>query len=142
MQPLLQMTDRMCMAHGVESRCPFLDHRLVEFAFSLHDRLRYRDGMGKWIVYQAAKKLLPRNARVLSRTVKHGLPTPVNLWLHGRHSFDRQYWNTLMTAECMKSLMHGPDANVAESRPDHALTRFDGPSQNISSTTTRMERVS
>jgi hypothetical protein len=29
----------------------------------------------------------------------------VNLWLQGRHSFDRKYWNTLMTAECIKSLL-------------------------------------
>jgi asparagine synthase (glutamine-hydrolysing) len=105
LQPLLQMTDRMCMAHSVESRCPFLDHRLVEFAFSLDDSLRYREGTGKWIVHQAARRILPRGSLVLQRPVKHGLPTPVNLWLQGRHSFDRKYWNTLMTAECIKSLL-------------------------------------
>lgn len=142
LQPLLQMADRMCMAHGVEARCPFLDHRLVEFAFSLDDRLRYRDGTGKWIVHQAAKKLLPRNARVLSRLVKHGLPTPVNLWLHGRHSFDRQYWNTLLTAECMKSLMNRRDPEAADEGLEHAVTRFDGPSRNMSSNTSLLERIS
>ncbi len=105
LQPLLQMADRMCMAHSVENRCPYLDHRLVEFAFSLDDSLRYRDGTGKWIVSQAAKKLLPAGSLTLERPTKHGLPTPVNLWLQGRHSFDRRYWNTLMTAECMKALL-------------------------------------
>jgi asparagine synthase (glutamine-hydrolysing) len=105
LQPLLQMADRMCMAHSVESRCPFLDHRMVEFAFALDDSLKFRDGTGKWIVHQAAKKLLPAGSLVLQRPIKHGLPTPVNLWLQGRHSFDRRYWNTLMTAECMKSLL-------------------------------------
>ena len=108
LQPLLQMTDRMCMAHGVEGRCPFLDHRMVEFAFSLDDSLKYREGTGKWIVHQAAKKLLPPNSLVLGRSIKHGLPTPVNLWMQGRHSFDRRYWNTLMTSECMKQLLGGP----------------------------------
>ncbi len=105
LQPLLQMADRMCMAHGVEGRCPFLDHRIIEFAFSLEDSLRYRNGTGKWIVHEAARKLLPRGSLVLQRAVKHGLPTPVNLWMHGRHSFDRKYWNTLMTAECIKALL-------------------------------------
>lgn len=105
LQPLLQMADRMCMAHGVENRCPFLDYRLVEFAFSLDDSLRYRDGIGKWIVHRAAQKVLPKNALMLNRPVKDGLPTPVNLWMCGTHSFDRSYWNAILTAECIKSLL-------------------------------------
>lgn len=105
LQPLLQMADRMMMAHSIEGRCPFLDYRLVEFAFSLDDSLRLRDGVGKWIVHKAAQKVLPAGAMVLKRQVKDGLPTPVNLWMQGRHSFDRKYWNALMTAECMKSLL-------------------------------------
>jgi asparagine synthase (glutamine-hydrolysing) len=104
LQPLLQMTDRMTMAHSVEARCPYLDHRMVEFAFSLDDSLRYRDGTGKWLVRRAAERLLPAGSPVLSRKVKHGLATPVNLWTQGTHSFDRRHWNTLMTAECLKSL--------------------------------------
>jgi asparagine synthase (glutamine-hydrolysing) len=107
LQPLLQMADRMCMAHGVENRCPFLDHRVVEFAFALDDSLRYRDGVGKWIVHRAAEKILPAGSLVLQRPVKDGLPTPANLWLHGAHSFDRKNWNALMTAECIKSLLGG-----------------------------------
>ncbi len=114
LQPLLQMADRMTMAHGVEGRCPFLDHRVVEFAFSLDDSLRYRDGVGKWIVYQALSKLLPADSLVLHRNVKDGLPTPVNLWMQGRHTFDRKHWNALMTAECIKSLIGRADEVVAE----------------------------
>lgn len=105
LQPLLQMSDRMCMAHGLENRCPFLDYRLVEFAFSLDDSLRYRDGVGKWVVRKAAEKLLPKDCLVLQRPVKDGLPTPVNLWLQGRHAFDRKHWNALMTAECVKNVL-------------------------------------
>lgn len=104
LQPLLQMGDRMTMAHSVEGRCPFLDYRMVELAFSLDDSLRYRDGTGKWIVQQAARKVLPKDSLLLQRNVKHGLPTPVNLWMQGRHSFDRKYWNAILTAECIKSL--------------------------------------
>jgi len=108
LQPLLQMADRMTMAHGVEGRNPFLDYRLVEFAFSLDDSLRYRDGIGKWLVKAAAARLLPKDCLVLSRKVKHGLPTPINMWLQGQQSFDRKYWNALMTAECIKTLQHAP----------------------------------
>jgi asparagine synthetase B (glutamine-hydrolysing) len=105
LQPLLQMSDRMGMAHSVEVRCPFLDHRLIEFAFALDDSLRYRDGTGKWIVEQAARRLLPRGCRVLDRRVKDGLPAPINLWMQGRHDFDRRSWNSLMLAECIKTLL-------------------------------------
>lgn len=105
LQPLLQMGDRMTMAHGVEARCPFLDYRMVELAFSMSDRLRHRDGTGKWIVREAARRVLPKGTRLLERKVKHGLPTPVNLWMQGRHSFDRKYWNAILTAECMKALL-------------------------------------
>lgn len=104
LQPLLQMADRMCMAHGIEGRNPFLDYRLVEFAFTLDDSLKIQNDTGKWIVKAAAKRLLPKDVLLLERKVKHGLPTPINLWLHGRASFDRKYWNALMTAECIKSL--------------------------------------
>jgi asparagine synthase (glutamine-hydrolysing) len=104
LQPLLQMADRMTMAHAVEARNPFLDYRLVEFAFTLDDSLRFRDGVGKWIVKAAAKRVLPSGCLVLSREVKHGLPTPINTWLQGQASFDRKYWTAILTSECIKSL--------------------------------------
>lgn len=116
LQPLLQMADRMCMANSVENRCPFLDHRIVEFAFSLDDSLRHRDGVGKWIVHQAAQRVLPKGSRILQRPVKDGLPTPANLWLHGTHSFDRKHWNALMTAECIKSLLGEFSPRITASR--------------------------
>ena len=133
LQPLLQMADRMCMAHSVEARCPYLDHRVVEFAFSLDDSLRYRDGTGKWIVHQAARKLLPRGSLVLQRPVKHGLPTPVNLWMQGRHSFDRRYWNTLMTAECIKSLLTSPEPVAARDPVPVPQLVFQGPAHTLES---------
>jgi asparagine synthase (glutamine-hydrolysing) len=104
LQPLLQMADRMTMAHSVEARNPFLDHRLVELAFTLADSLRYRDGEGKYIVKAAAQRLLPKGSLVLDRKVKHGLATPINAWMRGQPSFDRRYWTAIMTAECIKAL--------------------------------------
>ena len=51
--------DRMTTAHGVEGRCPFLDHAIVEFAFSLKERLKLRDGIEKFILKDAFQDLLP-----------------------------------------------------------------------------------
>jgi asparagine synthetase B (glutamine-hydrolysing) len=141
LQPLLQMGDRMCMAHGVEPRCPYLDHRLVEFAFSLDDSLRHRNGTGKWIVHRAAEKLLPAGSAVLRRTVKHGLPTPVNLWMQGRHSFDRKYWNTLMMAECMKRLVGRHGVVVTEQAAPVSRLGFDRPALNLDPTPSLRSRT-
>jgi asparagine synthase (glutamine-hydrolysing) len=121
LQALLQMSDRMTMAVGLEARNPFLDYRLVEFAFTLDDSLRIRAGVdptgaptitGKWLVRAAAERLLPKGSLALERKVKHGLPTPINEWLRGRPSFDRRTWNAVLTAECMKQLLgpHTPEA--------------------------------
>ena len=104
LQPLLQMADRMSMAHSLEGRNPFLDYRLVEFAFTLSDRLRFNGVRGKHIVKTAAERILPKGTLLLERKVKHGLPTPINIWLRGQASFDRRYWTSLMTAECIKTL--------------------------------------
>jgi asparagine synthase (glutamine-hydrolysing) len=109
LQPLLQMADRMSMAHGVEARNPFLDYRIVELAFSLEDSLKLRGGVGKGLVKAAAQRLLPPGSLVLERPVKHGLPTPINLWLHGHNSFDRKHWNALMTTECIQTLQRRRD---------------------------------
>ncbi len=106
LQPLLQMADRMTMAHSLEGRNPFLDYRLVEFAFTLSDSLRFNGVRGKHVVKAAAERILPKGTLLLQRKVKHGLPTPINIWLRGQASFDRKYWTSLMTAECIKTLQH------------------------------------
>ena len=49
LQPLLVMADRLAMGNSLEVRNPYLDYRIVEFSAKLSDRLRYRDGQGKWI---------------------------------------------------------------------------------------------
>lgn len=104
LQPLLQMADRMSMSQSVEARTPFLDYRVVEFAFRLDDSIRFRDGRGKWIVREALKRLLGEDHLVVKRPIKHGLPAPINLWTQGHHSFDRGHWNATFTAACAESL--------------------------------------
>lgn len=55
---LLVKADRMLMAHGVEGRVPFLDHRVVEFGLSLPDHLKVRDRQGKWFLKRWASRYI------------------------------------------------------------------------------------
>jgi asparagine synthase (glutamine-hydrolysing) len=77
---LLMKQDQMSMATSIESRVPFLDHKLVEFAFRLPARLKLRFGSGKYLLRKAMADRLPRE--VLRRS-KKGFPTPIRPWLRG-----------------------------------------------------------
>lgn len=56
---LLQYGDAVSMAVGLESRCPFLDYRLVEFGFRLDARWLIRDGYGKYVLRRLGEPALP-----------------------------------------------------------------------------------
>jgi asparagine synthase (glutamine-hydrolysing) len=78
---LLMKQDQMSMAASIESRVPFLDHHLVEFAASLPPRMKLRGLTTKWILREAVKTLL--SAEILTRK-KMGFPVPFGVWLRGR----------------------------------------------------------
>ncbi len=75
---LLMKQDQMSMACSIESRVPFLDHPLVEFAATVPDHLKIRNGVSKYILKKAAEGLLPHE--IIHRT-KMGFPTPLRTWL-------------------------------------------------------------
>lgn len=77
---MLVKVDRMSMAHGLEVRNPFLDHRLVEFAFSIEARRKIDSTTQKKIIKESCAHLLP--PEILHRK-KHGFETPVQKWLQG-----------------------------------------------------------
>jgi asparagine synthase (glutamine-hydrolysing) len=77
---LLTKVDRSAMAHGLESRAPFLSRDLVEFALRLPERSKLRGTRGKWILKEAAHDLLPRE--VLARR-KRGFSPPFSAWVRG-----------------------------------------------------------
>jgi asparagine synthase (glutamine-hydrolysing) len=77
---LLMKQDQMSMAASIESRVPFLDHHLVEFAAALPPRMKLRGFSTKWILREAVKSLLP--PEILTRK-KMGFPVPFGLWLRG-----------------------------------------------------------
>ncbi len=75
---LLHVEDRVSMAHGVESRAPFLDHRIAEFLAGVPAHIRFRDGLTKYLPKRVFRNIVPD--AVLDRTDKKGFPTPANLW--------------------------------------------------------------
>jgi asparagine synthase (glutamine-hydrolysing) len=110
MQPLLVMADRLSMGSSLEVRNPFLDYRIVEFSAKLADDLKYRDGHGKWILRQALRRLVGPDLGITKRTIKHGLPAPVNQWLFKSAAFDRKDWNHVLLGECLKQLALAHDS--------------------------------
>jgi asparagine synthase (glutamine-hydrolysing) len=66
------------MAHGVEVRSPFLDHRLVSYSFSLPSIAKQGGGYTKRILRESMKNILPENIR--TRTSKIGFSSPIEEW--------------------------------------------------------------
>jgi asparagine synthase (glutamine-hydrolysing) len=77
---VLAFVDRLSMAHSVEVRPPFLDHRLVQFVAGLPGSAKIKAGRVKHILKEAVSDLLP--AQLLARP-KEGFIMPVNEWLIG-----------------------------------------------------------
>ena len=78
--PLLEYADRISMAHGVETRMPFMDYRLVEFVTALPSRYKVRGGTGKVLEREALRAILP--PEVLGGR-KLGFAAPVQRWFSG-----------------------------------------------------------
>ena len=78
---LLHYEDRDSMAHGIEGRVPFLDHRLVEFVLSLGTEHKIRHADTKRVMRRAMKGVLPEMVR--NRRDKLGFSTPEEIWFKG-----------------------------------------------------------
>jgi asparagine synthase (glutamine-hydrolysing) len=79
-EDLLVKADRSTMAHGLEGRSPFLDHRLAEYAAALPDQYKFRRGTTKYVLRTAFADLLP--AEILRRG-KRGFGVPLGAWFRG-----------------------------------------------------------
>jgi asparagine synthase (glutamine-hydrolysing) len=80
--PLVKV-DRMSMAHGLEIRCPLLDHRLIELAFRIPTHRKMPNGRPKSLLRSLAERRLPR--RVVGMP-KRGFTAPVASWLAGPYA--------------------------------------------------------
>ncbi len=78
LQDLLRYEDRNSMAFSIESRVPFLDHRLVELSIALKNDWKIHDGWTKYILRKTAEPVL--NKEVVWRKYKMGFLTPQKLW--------------------------------------------------------------
>jgi asparagine synthase (glutamine-hydrolysing) len=75
---LLRYEDRNSMAFSIESRVPFLDHRVVEFAINLPDSIKIKEGWTKYILRMIIDKKLPDS--LVWRKEKKGFITPERTW--------------------------------------------------------------
>jgi len=76
---LLVKTDRVAMANSLETRIPFLNHKVVEFAWRLPSSMKYRDKETKWILRKILQKHVPKN---LWDRPKAGFSVPIESWLN------------------------------------------------------------
>ncbi len=76
---LLHVEDRMSMAHGLESRVPLLDYRLIELVASIPSNYKLKNGEMKYIFKKTMSKHLPQSIR--DRKDKMGFPIPLNSWM-------------------------------------------------------------
>ncbi len=81
---LLHNEDGNSMAFSIESRVPFLDYRIVEFAIALDGKYKIKNQWTKWIIRRACKEYLPKE--ITKRKNKMGFPAPFARWLREGNS--------------------------------------------------------
>ena len=115
---ILHYVDRMTMAHSLESRVPFLDHRLVEYAHALGNNYKIREGVTKYLIREASKDILPE--KIYNRKDKKGFVTPGETsWLRNQLKplleidYKRlSYINKNKSQEVIVDYMKGNNANA------------------------------
>ncbi|HLM01379.1 MAG TPA: asparagine synthase (glutamine-hydrolyzing) [Pyrinomonadaceae bacterium] len=127
---LLMKQDQMSMAASIESRVPFLDHRLVEFTAKLPTGMKIRGGETKWILREAMRGILPDE---ILRRPKMGFPVPLGDWL--RHQFryvvdeyvlnERATSRGIFNADFIRDLVARHDAGEDHTRRIFLLVNFE-----------------
>lgn len=76
---LLQVEDRVSMAHGLESRVPLIDHPLMDFVSTIPSNVKFDGGRLKHLLREIFKDVVP--TEILNRSDKMGFPVPLGDWL-------------------------------------------------------------
>jgi asparagine synthase (glutamine-hydrolysing) len=119
---LLVKMDIACMAHGLETRSPMVDHALVEFAARLPSDLKLRHGVKKYLLKRVAQSRIP--ASILDRP-KQGFGVPIAEWLRGPLRdllHDTLFGQAarergLFEPHMLRRLIHEHDHNIGERHP-------------------------
>jgi len=116
---LMTKVDIASMAHGLECRQPFLDHRVVELAAQMPRKLKFRRGRGKRILLEAFADLLPKPIR---RRPKMGFGVPLDHWFRNElKEFARE---VLLDRQTRQRGFFRPEV-VTRLLDDHQQGRFD-----------------
>lgn len=116
---LLHVEDRVSMAHGLESRVPFLDHILVDFAATIPADIKFKNGQLKRLLPLTFKDRLP--PAILERKDKMGFPIPLNNWIRD-HAGVREY-----VGDTLGSVSAGNRPYLAKPIPLDDLLSAQGP---------------
>lgn len=97
-EDILVKVDRASMANSLEIRAPFLDHRVIEFAFgSVHSNFKATRNDQKILLKNLGKKILPKD---LDINRKQGFSIPLNTWL-AEPKFENFFRDVLLSADCI-----------------------------------------
>ena len=114
---ILVKLDRATMAVGLEGRIPFLDPRVVEFAWRLPLNMKVRPNQGKWLLRQVLYRYVPRN---LVERPKMGFGIPLDSWLRGPM---REWAEALLEPRRLREEGFFNPAAVREKWNDHLAGR-------------------
>jgi len=117
---VLQQVDRMTMANSLEARVPFLDHKLVEFAFSVPSNLKVKGLSLKHLVRQSMRGLL--TDEIINRE-KHGFGVPIREWF--KSDFIRENANEFLSESSIKRRGFFEAAYVKRLMDEHARGKAD-----------------
>jgi asparagine synthase (glutamine-hydrolysing) len=116
---ILCKVDRAAMACSLETRVPFLDHRVVELAWRLPLNMKIRNNQGKWALRQVLYKHVPRE---LIERPKAGFAIPIGQWLRGPL---RKWANGLLNETRLKQEGYLKPAPILQAWKEHLSGRID-----------------
>jgi asparagine synthase (glutamine-hydrolysing) len=117
---LLRFEDRNSMAHSIEARVPFLDHRLVEYAFTLPPQQKIHDATTKVVLRNALKGALPEVVR--QRHDKMGFVAPEREWL--AHAL-REWVYDVVNSRSFCARIYFDPVQIKAALADHMAGRRD-----------------